>query len=85
MEQEKLCGRGVPVLCGAGCGHDFDKVLIKGRKVVCLVSGGNIDVNMLSPRRHRGLIRKRTPVCRHHRPQRQSGDLAHVSKVVGRS
>ena len=35
----------------------FDKVPVKGKKVVCLVSGGNIDVTILSRVIKRGLIK----------------------------
>ncbi len=34
----------------------FDKLPVKGKKVVCVVSGGNIDVNILSRVIQRGLV-----------------------------
>ena len=34
----------------------FEKLPLKGKKVVCLISGGNIDVNILSRVISRGLI-----------------------------
>ena len=34
----------------------FDKIPVKGKKVACLVSGGNIDVTILSRVIKRGLI-----------------------------
>ena len=35
----------------------FNKVDIKGKKVICLVSGGNIDVTILSRVLNRGLLK----------------------------
>ena len=35
----------------------FNKVDIKGKKVVCVVSGGNIDVNILSRVINKGLVK----------------------------
>ena len=55
MEQEKLVAEGAGAVAVAAA--IFDKVPVKGRKVVCLVSGGNIDVNMLSRVINRGLIK----------------------------
>ena len=35
----------------------FNKVPVKGKKVICLVSGGNIDVTILSRVINRGLLK----------------------------
>ncbi len=54
MEQQKLVVEGagaVPVAAVM-----FDKLPIKGKKVACLLSGGNIDVTILSRVIKRGLI-----------------------------
>ena len=54
MENQKLVAEGagaVPVAAAL-----YDKLPIQGKKVVCLVSGGNIDVNILSRVITRGLI-----------------------------
>lgn len=54
MEQQKLVTEGagaVPVAAAM-----FNKVPVKGKKVVCLLSGGNIDVTILSRVIKRGLI-----------------------------
>ena len=55
LEQQKLIAEGagaVPVAAVM-----FNKVPVKGKKVVCLVSGGNIDVTILSRVIKRGLIK----------------------------
>ncbi len=54
MEQQKLVTEGagaVPVAAAM-----FNKVPIKGKKTVCLLSGGNIDVTILSRVIKRGLL-----------------------------
>lgn len=54
MEQQKLVTEGagaVPVAAAM-----FNKVPIKGKKAVCLLSGGNIDVTILSRVIKRGLL-----------------------------
>ena len=55
IEKHKLIAEGagaVPVAAVM-----FNKVPVKGKKVVCLVSGGNIDVTILSRVIKRGLIK----------------------------
>ncbi len=55
MEQQKLVAEGagaVPVAAAM-----FNKLPIEGKKTVCLVSGGNIDVNILSRVMTRGLTK----------------------------
>ena len=54
IEQRKLIAEGAGAVAVAAA--MFNKVPIKGKKVVCLVSGGNIDVTILSRVIHRGLI-----------------------------
>ncbi len=54
MEQHKLVAEGagaVPVAAAM-----FDKIDLKGKKAVCVVSGGNIDVTILSRVIARGLL-----------------------------
>ena len=53
IEQEKLVAEGAGAVAVAAA--MFNKVPIKGKKTVCLVSGGNIDVNTLSRVITRGL------------------------------
>ena len=46
IEQHKLIAEGAGAVAVAAA--MFNKVPIKGKKVICLISGGNIDVNILS-------------------------------------
>ncbi|MDE6134279.1 MAG: threonine ammonia-lyase [Muribaculaceae bacterium] len=53
IEQQKLVAEGAGAVAVAAA--MFNKVPVKGLKTVCLVSGGNIDVNTLSRVINRGL------------------------------
>jgi threonine dehydratase len=53
LEKQKLVSEGAGAVAVAAA--MFDKLPIEGKKVVCLVSGGNIDVNTLSRVITRGL------------------------------
>ena len=55
METQKLVAEGAGALSVAAV--MFDKLPIEGKKVVCIVSGGNIDVNILSRVINRGLLK----------------------------
>lgn len=55
IEQQKLISEGAGAVSVAAV--MFNKVPVKGKKVVCLVSGGNIDVNILSRVIKRGLLK----------------------------
>ncbi|MDE5930637.1 MAG: threonine ammonia-lyase [Muribaculaceae bacterium] len=55
LEQQKLVAEGAGAVAVAAA--MFDKLPIKGKKVVCLVSGGNIDVTTLSRVVNRGLTK----------------------------
>ena len=54
MEQHKLVTEGAGAVAGAAA--MFDKLDLAGKKVVCLLSGGNIDVTILSRVIARGLL-----------------------------
>ncbi len=54
MEQQKLVTEGAGAISVAAA--MFNKVPVKGKKVVCLLSGGNVDVNILSRVIDRGLL-----------------------------
>ena len=54
MEQQKLVTEGAGAVAVAAV--MFDKLPIKGQKVCAIVSGGNIDVNILSRVINRGLL-----------------------------
>ena len=55
MERQKLVAEGAGALSVAAV--IFKKLPIEGQKVVCIVSGGNIDVNILSRVINRGLLK----------------------------
>ncbi len=55
MEKQKVVSEGAGAVSVAAV--LFDKIPVKGKKVVCVVSGGNIDVNILSRVINRGLIK----------------------------
>lgn len=55
IEQHKLIAEGAGAVAVAAV--MFDKVPVKGKNVVCLVSGGNIDVTILSRVIKRGLLK----------------------------
>ena len=55
IEQQKLCAEGAGAVSVAAA--MFNKVPVAGKKVVCLVSGGNIDVTSLSRVINRGLMK----------------------------
>lgn len=55
IEQQKLIAEGAGAVSVAAA--MFNKVDVKGKKVACLVSGGNIDVTILSRVIERGLLR----------------------------
>ncbi len=54
MEQHKLVTEGAGAVAVAAA--MFGKLDLKGKKTVCLLSGGNIDVTILSRVIHRGLL-----------------------------
>jgi threonine dehydratase len=55
IEQHKLIAEGAGAVSVAAA--MFNKVDVKGKKVVCLLSGGNIDVTILSRVINRGLLK----------------------------
>lgn len=55
IEQQKLIAEGAGAVSVAAV--MFNKIPIKGKKVVCLVSGGNIDVTILNKVIRRGLVK----------------------------
>ncbi len=54
MEQQKLVTEGAGAIAVAAA--MWNKVPVKGKKVVCLLSGGNVDVSILSRVIDRGLL-----------------------------
>lgn len=82
MEQEKLVAEGAGAVAVAAA--LFNKVPIKGKKTVCLVSGGNIDVTILSRVITRGLLKTgRNYAITIDLPDKP-GTLGKVSDIIGR-
>lgn len=82
MEREKLVAEGAGAVAVAAA--MFNKVPIKGKKTVCLVSGGNIDVSILSRVINRGLIKSGRNFSVNIDLFDKPGVLAAVSDIVGR-
>ena len=60
----------------------FDKLPVKGKKVVCIVSGGNIDVTILNRVIKRGLLRSGRQQTLCIELQDKPGQLVAVSKII---
>ena len=61
----------------------FDKVPIKGKKVVCLVSGGNIDVTSLNRVITRGLVKSGRDATISINLSDKPGQLSKVCSIIG--
>lgn len=82
MEQQKLVAEGAGAVAVAAA--MFNKVPIKGKKTVCLVSGGNIDVTILSRVINRGLLKSGRNYAVTIDLSDKPGVLAKVSETIGR-
>ena len=60
----------------------FNKLPVKGKKIVCIVSGGNIDVTILNRVIKRGLIRSGRQQTLCIELQDKPGQLVAVSKII---
>lgn len=80
MEQHKLIAEGAGAVAVAAA--MFNKVPVKGKKVVCLVSGGNIDVTILSRVIGRGLQKSGRSYTMTIELVDKPGQLLHVSKII---
>ncbi|MDO4300576.1 MAG: threonine ammonia-lyase [Clostridia bacterium] len=80
MEQQKLVSEGAGAVSVAAA--MFNKVDIKGKKVCCLVSGGNIDVTILSRVISRGLLNSGRSLTIKMELTDKPGQLEAVSKIV---
>ncbi|WP_269477214.1 threonine ammonia-lyase [Hominibacterium faecale] len=82
MEKQKLVAEGAGAVSVAAV--MFDKIPLKKKKIVCVVSGGNIDVNILNRVITRGLImsgrRNTLTIALMDKP----GQLVGVSTVISR-
>ena len=80
MEQHKLVTEGAGAVAVAAA--MFGKVDIKGKKTVCLLSGGNIDVTILSRVINRGLLMSGRTCQLMIELMDKPGQLKHVSRII---
>ncbi|MDE7244329.1 MAG: threonine ammonia-lyase [Oscillospiraceae bacterium] len=82
IEKQKLIAEGAGAVSVAAA--MFNKVDIQGKKTVCLVSGGNIDVNILNRVITRGLIMSGRNTNLTIALEDKPGQLQGVSEIVSR-
>ncbi len=80
IEHQKLISEGAGAVSVAAA--MFNKVPIQGKKVVCLVSGGNIDVTILSRVIKRGLLKSGRSDSINIELIDKPGQLRDVSKII---
>ena len=80
IEQHKLIAEGAGAVSVAAA--MFHKVPIKGKKTVCLVSGGNIDVTILSRVIKRGLLKSGRSDSINIELMDKPGQLRDVSRII---
>ena len=82
MERQKLVTEGAGAVSVAAA--MYNKVDIKGKKTVCLLSGGNIDVNILSRVITRGLVMAGRNSTLTIELEDKPGQLSGVSDIISR-
>ncbi len=80
MEQQKLVSEGAGAVAVAAA--MFNKVDVKGKKVCCIISGGNIDVTILSRVISRGLLSSGRSLSIKIELTDKPGQLEAVSRIV---
>ncbi len=80
MEKQKVVSEGAGAVSVAAV--MFHKLPIEGKKVVCVVSGGNIDVNILSRVINRGLIKTGRKASLTLALLDKPGQLTEVSSII---
>ena len=80
MEQHKLVTEGAGAVAVAAA--MFGKVALQGKKAVCLLSGGNIDVTILSRVIKRGLLMSGRSCQLMIELMDKPGQLKHVSRII---
>ena len=80
IEQHKLIAEGAGAVAVAAA--MFNKVPIAGKKTICLISGGNIDVNILSRVIGRGLQKSGRSCSMTIELVDKPGQLQHVSQII---
>ncbi len=80
MEKQKMVAEGAGAVSLAAV--MFHKIPVKGKKVVCLISGGNIDVNILSKVISRGLLKEGRKAKLTIELLDKPGQLVEVSRII---
>lgn len=80
MEKQKLVAEGAGALSVAAA--MFKKLPLEGKKAVCIISGGNIDVNILSRVINRGLLKAGRIAELTIEMLDKPGQLKEVSKII---
>lgn len=80
LEKQKLIAEGAGAVAVAAA--MFDKVPIEGKNVVCIVSGGNIDVNILDRVIKRGLFKAGRAALLKVELLDKPGQLLQVSRII---
>lgn len=83
IERHKMIAEGAGAVAVAAA--MFNKVPIKGKKVICLVSGGNIDVTILSRVIGRGLQKSGRSYTMTIELVDKPGQLQHVSEIIAKT
>lgn len=81
IEQHKLVSEGAGAVSVAAA--MFNKVPVEGKKVVCLVSGGNIDVTSLNRVITRGLVKSGRDCTLSVMLSDKPGQLSRVCSIIG--
>ena len=82
MEKQKLVSEGAGAVSVAAV--MFGKLPVKGKKVVCILSGGNIDVNILSRVITRGLVTSGRNATLQIALEDKPGQLLGVSEIISK-
>lgn len=82
LEKQKVIAEGAGAVSVAAV--LFGKIPVQGKKVVCIVSGGNIDVNILSRVITRGLVTSGRNVTLTIALADKPGQLQEVSEIIAR-
>ena len=80
MEKQKIVSEGAGAVSVAAV--LFNKLPLKGKKVVCIISGGNIDVNILSRVISRGLLKTGRKASLTLSLLDKPGQLEEVSRII---
>lgn len=83
IEREKLASEGAGATSVAAV--MFNKVPVKGKKTVCIVSGGNIDVTLLNRVINRGMLKLGRLCSIEIELEDEPGQLVGVSSCIARS